>query len=138
MPTQWSIIAATSLAREAFIARCYGVRVVCCPSSRLGSALGSAIVPGVLGIISFGIAGGLDPDLVAGDWVVASAVRNGNNAIATDSKWTQELFRRLPGAVLADIVGLDELVWDSSHKSHLYRKRRAAALPIEYPNLPAN
>jgi len=131
MPTQWSIIAVTSLAREAFIARGHGVTVVCCPSSRLGSALSSAIVPGVSGIISFGIAGGLDPDLVAGDWVVASAVRNGNNAIATDSKWTQELFRRLPGAVLADIVGSDELVVNSSHKSHLYRTTGAAAVDME-------
>src|SRR5262249_56612196 len=96
MPTQGSIIAVTSLAREAFIARGHGVTVVCCPSSRLGSALSSAIVPGVSGIISFGIAGGLDPDLVAGDWVVASAGRNGNHAIATDSNWTHEPFKPPP------------------------------------------
>jgi nucleoside phosphorylase len=93
------IIAVTSLAREALIARGNGVSVVCSQSCRLGAALNAALSPGVCGIISFGISGGLHPELVAGDWVVASAVRYGDRVFATDSKWTQELARRLPGAL---------------------------------------
>ena len=48
--------------------------------------------------------------LLPGNWVVASTVRYRDRAIATDSKWTQELSERLPGAVLADIVGSDTMV----------------------------
>ena len=72
------IIAVTSLAREALIARGNGVSVICSQSCRLSAALKGALSPGVCGIISFGISGGLHPELVAGDWVVASAVRYGD------------------------------------------------------------
>src|SRR5262245_41928567 len=97
------IIAVTSLAREAVIARGNGVSVVCSQSCRLGAALHGALSPRVCGIISFGVSGGLHPELVAGDWVVASAVRHGIRVFQTDSKWTHELAKRLPGAVLAEI-----------------------------------
>ncbi|HET9715850.1 MAG TPA: phosphorylase [Pseudolabrys sp.] len=131
MPTQSKIVAVTSLAREAMIARGNGVSVVCSQSSQLHAALGAAIDPGVSGIISFGISGGLNPKLVAGDWVVATAVRYRGRAIATESGWTQELFRRLPGAVLAEIVGSDTLVPDPSEKSYLYKSTGAAAVDME-------
>lgn len=131
MLTQTNIIAVTCLAREAFIARGNGVSVVCSQSSGLGAVLSAAIAPGVSGIISFGIAGGLDPDLVAGDWVVASAVRNGDRVIATDFRWTQELLKRLPNAVVADIIGSDVMVLNPSEKSHLYKKTGAAAADME-------
>jgi hypothetical protein len=110
MPSPTTIVAVTSLAREALVARGSGVSVVCSQGTRLGAALHAAIHPGVSGIISFGISGGLNPELVAGDWVVASTVRCRDRAIAADSKWTQELSKRLPGAVIADIVGSDTMV----------------------------
>lgn len=72
MPSPTTIVAVTSLAREALVARGNGVSVVCSQGARLGAALHAAIHPGVSGIISFGISGGLHPELVAGDWVVAS------------------------------------------------------------------
>jgi adenosylhomocysteine nucleosidase len=129
MPRQ--IIAVTPLAREALIARGNGVSVVCSQGSRLGAALKEAISPRVSGIISFGISGGLHPELVAGDWVVASAVRYGDRVFETDSKWTQELAKRLPGAVLADVVGSDVLVPTPVDKAHLYKAMGAAAVDME-------
>jgi len=128
---QTNIIAVTSLAREAFIARGHGVSVICSPSASLGAALSAASVPGVSGIISFGIAGGLHPDLVAGNWVVASAVRYGDNIFPTDAKWRQELFRKLPGALIADIAGSDAVVRVPSDKSHLHRTTGAVAVDME-------
>ncbi|HET7806218.1 MAG TPA: adenosylhopane nucleosidase [Pseudolabrys sp.] len=130
MPKQ-TIVAVTSLAREALVARGSGVSVVCSQGTRLGAALHAAIHPGVSGIISFGISGGLNPELVAGDWVVASAVRYRDRMIATDSKWRQELFRRLPGAVLADIAGSDTMVPTPAEKSHLHRTTGAVAVDME-------
>jgi hopanoid-associated phosphorylase len=128
---QTNIIAVTSLAREAFIARGHGVSVICSPSSRLGTALGAAILPGVMGIISFGIAGGLHPDLVAGNWVVASAVRYRDSVFPTDARWRQELFRKLPGAVIADIAGSDAVVRDPVDKSHLHKTTGAVSVDME-------
>ena len=104
MPRPTTIVAVTSLARG------NGVSVVCSQGARLGAALHAAIHPGVSGIISFGISGGLNPELVAGNWVVASTVRYRDRAIAADWKWTQQLYERLPGAVLADIVGCYTMV----------------------------
>ena len=131
MPRPTTIVAVTSLAREAFVARGSGVSVVCSQGARLGAALHAAIHPGVSGIISFGISGGLNPELVAGNWVVASTVRYRDRAIATDSKWTQELSKRLPGAVLADIVGSDTMVPTPAEKSHLFRTTGAVAVDME-------
>ena len=109
MPRPTTVVAVTSLAREALVARGSGVSVVCSQGERLGPALRAAIHPGVSGIISFGISGGLHPELVAGNWIVASAVRYRDRVIETDSKWRLELFKRLPGAVLADIVAREIL-----------------------------
>jgi hopanoid-associated phosphorylase len=131
MPRPTTIVAVTSLAREAFVARGSGVSVVCSQGARLGTALRAAIDPGVAGVISFGISGGLHPELFAGNWVVASTVRYRDRAIATDSKWTHELAKRLPDAVVADIVGSDTMVQTPSEKSHLHRSTGAVAVDME-------
>jgi len=126
-----TIVAVTSLAREAFIARGNGVSVVSSQGERLGPALRAAIDPDVAGIISFGISGGLHPELSAGDWIVASAVRYGGRVIATDSKWRHELSKRLPDAVHAEIVGSDVMVTNPAEKSHLHRTTGAVAVDME-------
>jgi len=126
-----TIVAVTSLAREALVARGSGVSVVCSQGTRLGAALHAAIHPGVAGIISFGISGGLHPELVAGNWIVASTVRYRDRVIETDPKWRQELATRLPNAVLADIVGSDTMVPTPAEKSHLHRTTGAVAVDME-------
>src|SRR5215813_8208201 len=101
------VIAVTSLALEARIALGPGVSVICNQGSRLVAALEAAIARGATGIISFGIAGGLAPDLAAGDWVVGAAVRVGQSRVPTDRNWTRRLRSALAGATYADIVGAD-------------------------------
>src|SRR4029079_10856215 len=131
MPRPSTIVAVTSLAREALVARGSGVSVVCIQGDRLGAALHAAIHPGVSGIISFGISGGLHPELVAGDWIVASAVRYRDRIIETDSKWRHELSKRLLGAVLADIFGSDTMVPTPSENSQLQPTHDAVAVDME-------
>ncbi|MGC1957811.1 MAG: phosphorylase, partial [Pseudolabrys sp.] len=70
MSGQAGVVAVTCLALEAGIARGPGVSVLCNQGSGLRAALRAAIDRGASGIISFGIAGGLAPELGAGDWVV--------------------------------------------------------------------
>jgi hopanoid-associated phosphorylase len=125
------VVAVTCLALEAGIARGPGVSVICNQSSGLRAALGTAIARGATGIISFGIAGGLAPDLAAGDWVVASGVRSGNTVIATDRGWAQRLLDILPNAVHAHVVGTDALIPGPAEKLQLYDETGSAAVDME-------
>ena len=131
MSSKGDVIAVTGLALEASIARGPGISVLCNQGLRLRAALGAAVARGASGIVSFGLAGGLKPDLVAGDWVVASGIRNGKDVIATDSAWAQRLLAKLPVAVHAEVVGVDALVLDSSEKFHLHKTTGAAAVDME-------
>jgi adenosylhomocysteine nucleosidase len=131
MSNKGGVVAVTCLALEARIAQGPGVSVLCIQTRGLGAALRTAIAQGASGIISFGIAGGLAPDLAAGDWVVASGIRNGKDVIATDRAWAQRLLEMLPGAVHADVVGMDMLVPSLQEKSHLYTGTGAAAVDME-------
>ena len=131
MSRQAGVVAVTSLALEAYIARGPGVSVLCHQALELSAALGTAIARGAAGIISFGIAGGLAPGLAAGDWVVASGVRIGEDVIATDRAWAQRLLETLPDAVHADVVGADILRLSPSEKFQLYGETGAAAVDME-------
>ena len=131
MSRQAGVVAVTSLAFEAYIARGPGVSVLCHQALELSAALGREVERGASGIISFGIAGGLAPGLVAGDWVVASRVRNGKDAVATDRRWAQRLLERLPHAINADIVGVDAMILSPLEKSRLYGQTGAAAVDME-------
>lgn len=131
MSRQVSIVAVTSLALEASIARGPRVSVLCSQGLALSSALGAAIARGASGIISFGIAGGLAPDLVAGDWVVASGVKHGADVIATDRSWAQRLLERLPDAIHAEVLGANILIPSPLEKFRLYNETGAAAVDME-------
>ena len=61
-----AVIAVTSVSLKASIASGPGVSVICDQASRLVASLKAAIERGAAGIISFGIAGGLTPDLSLG------------------------------------------------------------------------
>jgi hopanoid-associated phosphorylase len=125
------IVAVTSLALEARIALGPGVSVICSQGSHLAAHLESAAKRGVSGIISFGIAGGLAPGLVAGQWVAAAAITTAQQRFLTDRAWTRCLLERLPGAVHADIVGIDAPVADPSDKQLLHAQTSAAAVDTE-------
>jgi len=131
MSEKEGVVAVTCLKLEAGIARGPGVSVICNPSSGLRAALGAAITRGATGIISFGIAGGLAPDLVAGNWVVASGVRNGKKLIATDRAWARRLLHILPNAVHAHVVGADSVVSGPNEKFRLHDETGAAAVDME-------
>jgi hypothetical protein len=92
MSRQAGVVAVTSLAFEAYTAR-GPVGSVLCHQVELSAVLGGEVERGASGIISFGIAGELAPGLVTGDWVVASRVRNGKDAVATDRAWAQRLLK---------------------------------------------
>jgi hopanoid-associated phosphorylase len=129
--TLHDVVAVTSLALEACIARGPGVSVICNQAFDLGAALEIAAAHDASGIISFGIAGGLAPYLLPGDWVVASAVRSGSKVIATDRLWTQKLLEMLPRAVYAQLTGAERVISTPGEKAQLYNETGAAAVDME-------
>jgi hopanoid-associated phosphorylase len=116
---------------EARIALGPGVAVICNHASQLVAALEAAAKRGAAGIISFGIAGGLAPDLNAGDWVVGSGVRTEQGHFPTDRGWARALLEALPSAVHAEIVGADAPIAEPSEKHRLHLRTGAVAVDTE-------
>ncbi|MBB5443015.1 MULTISPECIES: phosphorylase [unclassified Paraburkholderia] len=96
------VIVVTGMAFEARIARGDGserVEVVyAARADLLERALNAAVARGAAGIVSFGTAGGLAPDLQPGALIVADAVHGPFGRIDTDWPWTE----RIAAAVTAE------------------------------------
>ncbi len=80
-------------------------------------------------LLSFGIAGALDPGLSPGALIAASAVIAGH-AMATDASWTRAI-AAATGARIAPIAGSDSLVPDAAAKTSLMAATGAAAVDME-------
>jgi hopanoid-associated phosphorylase len=131
MSTASPIIAITCLTFEARIAAGPGILVFCGNAKQQAKRIQSAIQLGGRGIISIGIAGGLHPGLAPGDWVVGSAVVTDGRRYPTDRGWTRRLFAALPGAVIADIAGVDCPIVDPAAKRALRNTSGAVAADME-------
>jgi hopanoid-associated phosphorylase len=91
---------------------------------------------GAGGLVSFGIAGGLDPALGPGDIVLPEAVvAPGGTAVGTDGAWRRSLLGvavakglGLTGGIMA---GSDHAVATVAGKRDLYRASRAVAVDME-------
>jgi adenosylhomocysteine nucleosidase len=86
---------------------------------------------GIVGIVSFGLAGALSPDLAAGALIVADGVTTDGETDFTDEAWTARLVSRLPHAVVATIAGSDAIVTTVEAKRHLASDTAAVAVDME-------
>jgi len=91
---------------------------------------------GASGILSFGVAGALDPSLKAGDLVVASEVLAKDERIPTHAQWTAEVEERLaqgvPGGVRhAPVLGSDVPLSTALDKAHAFRLTGCAIVDME-------
>jgi adenosylhomocysteine nucleosidase len=129
------VLVAVGLDFEARLALGHGdVKVCCGRHTQMAVALATAVGPGCSGIVSFGIAGGLDPELRTGHHIVASSVIGTNGvrtALPTDERWAQHLLRTRPQAVHAPILGVDRPVTHPEDKVRLFRQTGAAAVDME-------
>lgn len=101
-----------------------------------GTALGVAIercVKACAGIISFGVAGGLDPALGPGAVVIATSVRDETDGVSTpaDPAWVIALQEALPQAVSGVIAGSDTAVVTLADKAALRDAGGALAVDME-------
>jgi hopanoid-associated phosphorylase len=100
------VIVVTGMAFEARIARGDGgerVEVVyAARADLLERALSAALARGAAGIVSFGTAGGLAPDLEPGALIVADAVHGPFGRIDTDRRWAGRIAAAVTAAGTAD------------------------------------
>ena len=87
----------------------------------------------VLGLVSFGVAGGLDAALVSGTLLLPAAVITSDNAmVETDTQWRQEISAALlekPPATLQ--MGVDHPVTNPKDKERLFREYGTHAVDME-------
>ncbi|HZZ13891.1 MAG TPA: phosphorylase [Paraburkholderia sp.] len=95
------VIVVTGMAFEARIARGEGVEVAyAARADLLERALSAAIARGCSGIVSFGTAGGLAPDLAPGTLIVGDAVEGPFGRLQTDPQWADRLAAALSNGPL--------------------------------------
>jgi hopanoid-associated phosphorylase len=129
------LIVVVGLAFEARIAAVLGVRVISRgKGGDLAGALSRAFQDGALGVVSFGLAGGLSPDLSPGTCVIGSTIVSGTdhiNRVSTHDDWSKNLLQAMPGAVRGTLYGSREPVTHPRTKAALYKTTGAIAVDME-------
>jgi hopanoid-associated phosphorylase len=96
------------------------------------AGIASLIARGADRLVSFGIAGALDPGLTPGDLIIGRAVRtHDGERQRVDQKWLVQLSASLSGARVADVVGSSRIVGLAQQKATLYRDTGAACVDQE-------
>jgi len=128
----------TGLAQESRIAAGPGVSHVLCSGSdpdRLRGRLSELDPTGLRAVISFGIAGGLDPSLRSGDVVVATAVIAENGTWKVPAPVVSAMADRVRasgiGVAQGALVGVEELMLLPTAKAAVRRETDAIAVDME-------
>ena len=125
------ILVVCGMKAEADIAAGQGVTVVCGggDQDRLAADL-ARLAPQASGIVSFGVAGGLDPSLRPGDLRVAHGVIAGGRRYSAEAGWVKRLTSQL-GAPAVLFAAVDEPLADVAGKATLRAATGAATVDME-------
>ena len=131
------ILIVTGLVQEARIAAGPGMTVICSSSDpQQLRALLTVFDPSTIrGVISFGVAGGLDPSLRSGDVVVATEVLAGDTRWLAGLSLNEELIASVAlgsrRVVRGGLAGVEEVVVARDGKAALRSETGAAAVDME-------
>ncbi|WP_026597075.1 phosphorylase [Methylobacterium sp. 77] len=134
------VLAVTGLAKEARIASGPGVKALGAGGNpgRLRRLLAADLATGYRAVISIGIAGGLDPDLVPGDVVIASHVLAEDRTYAADPIIAEALLARLTvpavravRARLSPVAGVETAILTVADKATLRARTGTVAVDME-------
>ena len=131
------ILIVTGLVQEARIAAGPGMTVICSSSDpQQLRALLTVFDPSTIrGVISFGVAGGLDPSLRSGDVVVATEVLAGDTRWLAGLSLNEELIASVAmgrrRVVRGGLAGVEEVVVARDSKAALRSETGAAAVDME-------
>jgi adenosylhomocysteine nucleosidase len=99
-----------------------------------GAARGAAelIAAGATHLLSFGLAGGIDPDLSPGTLLLPRAIlTEAGECFAVDAGWHAYLQLPQPDAETAPILGIDRAIATIAEKAELRRSSGAVAIDME-------
>lgn len=131
------VLIVTGLVQEARIAAGPGMVVVCSSSDprQLRTLLTVFDPASIRGVISFGVAGGLDPSLKPGDVVVATEVTAGDTRWLAGFSLNEGLITSLTlgrrRVVRGGLAGVEEVVAAKARKAALWLQTGAAAVDME-------
>jgi adenosylhomocysteine nucleosidase len=131
------VLIVTGMAQEARIAAGPGMTVICSSSDpqQLRALLTVFDPTTIRGVISFGIAGGLDPTLKSGDVVVATEVLAGDTRWLAGLALNEELIASVGlgnrRVVRGGLAGVEQVVVAQSRKAALRSETGAAAVDME-------
>jgi adenosylhomocysteine nucleosidase len=132
------VLVVTGVAREARIATGLSVETICSGGApaRLREMLHERPSPACRAVISFGVAGGLDPALHPGDIVLATKVTADGAEWAADGSLLSTLHKALQvdarlHVVQAPLAGVDFALVDATSKRAAYGLHGAAAVDME-------
>ncbi|WP_409564247.1 phosphorylase [Methylobacterium sp. J-076] len=131
------VLAVTGLGRERRIAGGAGVEAVGAGGdpARLRLLLDARTLPGCRAVVSFGIAGGLDPTLKPGDVVVGTGIATADGRRPADLDAAAAMVGLLAGlsnrVISADLAGVDAAVLAVADKAELRERTGAAAVDME-------
>ncbi len=118
---------------EARIAQRSGARVICSANNPLLATLlaRAAVAREPQGVVSFGVAGGLAPNLRPGTWIVGSEILYGTTRVTTDRAWSNDLLERIPDAIHGVIAGAATPIAKRDDKRALHIETGAVAVDME-------
>jgi hopanoid-associated phosphorylase len=125
------VVAVVGLRREGAVLSGPGLTIVAGGGNpeRLAADLAKA-VDGAAGIVSFGMAGALDPSLRLGDWVIGERVAGTCDA-PCDQWWCAALAQRLPQGRIGAVYADGRLVADPAEKARLAERHGALTVDME-------
>ena len=131
------VLIVTGLLQEARIAAGPGMTVVCSSSDpqQLRALLTVFDRSTIRGVISFGVAGGLDPTLKSGDVVVATEVMAGDTRWLADLALNEEMIASVAlgrrRVVRGGLAGVEQVIAARAVKAALHLETGAAAVDME-------
>ena len=131
------LLVVTGLLKEAKAAKGPGIHTLCSGGDSVGLRdLLNTLDPNAFwGVVSFGIAGGLDPSLVPGDILVGTAVSHGERRHCAKNELSDALLASVRGrhslVGTGDFAGSDEAIIRIEDKAALRARTGAAAVDME-------
>jgi adenosylhomocysteine nucleosidase len=131
------VLIVTGLVQEARIAAGPGMTVICSSSDpqQLRALLTVFDPTTIRGVISFGVAGGLDPSLKSGDVVVATEVLAGDTRWLAGLALNEELIASVAlgrrRVVRGGLAGVEQVIAAQAGKAALWSETGAAAVDME-------
>lgn len=128
-----TLLVIAGFAREQRVAAGRRTRIVLSGADpkRLAERLDREPADGIAAVISFGIAGGLAPELRPGDVVLASTILAADQAFGVDEALSARITALLPNARTGALAGVDRPVMTAAAKLALRARLRADAVDME-------